>query len=151
MSSFSREHYTPLLESLRLKQITLLKLTKVPIGKRDDPTVNMLPRARKLSGTRRTMSSGRSKKRIARTVSLEVCLQDELKLNESSLTENVSAHGARVLIEQKLQPGQRVLVNSPKEGVRSYARIVYCQHVATGRFAVGLELSGRVELWAKPY
>ena len=97
------------------------------------------------------MSSGRSEKRIARTVSLEVCLQNELKLNENTLTENVSAHGARVLVEQKWQPGQRVLVTSPKEGVRSQARIVYCQRVAAGRFAVGLELAGRVEPWAKAY
>jgi hypothetical protein len=96
------------------------------------------------------MSNGRSEKRIARTVNLEVCL-DELTLNESMLTENVSAHGARVLVEQKLQPGQRVLVNSPKEGVRSHARIVYCHRLSEGRFAIGLELSGRVELWAKAY
>ena len=97
------------------------------------------------------MSNGRSEKRIARTVSLEVCLQDDLKFSEGMLTENVSAHGARVLMEQKLQPGQRVLVSSPKEEVRSPARIVYCHSVAPGRFAVGLELSGRVERWAKAY
>jgi len=142
---------TPLLESLRLKQITLRKLTKVPIGKRDDLTVNLLPRARKLSGTRGTMSNGRSEKRIARTVSVEVCLQDEAKLNERMLTENVSAHGARVFMERKLQPGQQVLVSSPKEGVRTQARIVYCQRVSERGYAVGLELSGRVELWAKAY
>jgi prophage tail gpP-like protein len=97
------------------------------------------------------MSSGRSEKRIARTVHLEVCLHNELKVNESTLTENVSAHGARVLAEQKWQPGQQVVISSPKEGVRSQARIVYCHRVATGRFAVGLELTGRVEPWAKAY
>jgi hypothetical protein len=116
-----------------------------------DVAVDTLPWARRLFDTRRIMSNGRSEKRIARTVSLEVCLQDELKLNESMLTENVSAHGARVLVEQKLQPGQRVLVTSPKEGVRSHARIVYCHRVSEGRFAIGLELSGRVERWAKAY
>ncbi len=72
------------------------------------------------------MSIGRSEKRIARTESIEVCLQDEPKLNEKTLTENVSAHGARVLMQQKLQPGQRVLVSSPKEGMHSQARIIYC-------------------------
>jgi hypothetical protein len=142
---------TSLLDRLRPKQITLPKLRKVPVGKRDDLAVNMLPRARKLSGIRRTMSNGRSEKRIARTVSVEVCLQDEPKLNERMLTENVSAHGARVFMERKLQPGQQVLVSSPKEGVRSQARIVYCQRVSEKRFAVGLELPGRVEPWAKPY
>ena len=97
------------------------------------------------------MSNGRSEKRITRTVSVEVCLQDEPRLNERMLTENVSAHGARVFMERNLRPGQLVLVSSPKEGVRSQARIVYCQRVSEKRFAVGLEFSGRVELWARPY
>ena len=97
------------------------------------------------------MSNGRSEKRISRMVSVEVCLQDEPNLNEWLVTENVSAHGARVFMEQKLQPGQQVLISSPKEGVRSQGRIVYCQRVSQRRFAVGLELSDRVELWAKPY
>jgi len=123
----------------------------VAIGKEHRLTVNMLPRAREVSGTRRTMSNGRSEKRIARKVSVEVCLEDEAKLNERTLTENVSAHGARVLMGLRLQPGQRVLVNSAKEGMRLQARIIYCQRVSEGRFAVGLEVSGRVELWAKAY
>jgi hypothetical protein len=97
------------------------------------------------------MSNGRSEKRIVRTVSVEVCLQDEPKLNERMLTDNVSAHGARVFMDRNLLPGQQVLVSSPKEGVRSQARIVYCQRVSEKRFAVGLELSGRVDLWAKAY
>jgi len=50
-----------------------------------------------------------------------------------------------------LQPGQQVLVSSPKEGVRSQGRIVYCERLSEGRFVVGLEFSGRVELWARPY
>jgi hypothetical protein len=44
-----------------------------------------------------------------------------------------------------------VLVSSPKEGLRSQARIVYCQRMSDKRFAVGLELSGRADLWAKAY
>jgi len=52
-------------------------------------------------------------------------------------------------MEQKLQPGERVLVSSPKEGVRSQARIVYCQRVSESSFAIGLELTVRVEPWAK--
>lgn len=119
--------------------------------KRCDLTLNMLPRVHKLSGIRGSMSNGRSEKRIARTLTVEVCLQDEARLNERTMTENVSAHGARVVMEQKLQPGQRVLVSLPKEGVRAQARIIYCQRVSERSFAVGLELSGRVEVWAKAY
>jgi len=84
-------------------------------------------------------------------MSVEVCMEDEPKLKERMLTENVSAHGARVFMERKLRAGQQVLVSLPKEGLQSQARIVYCQRVSEKRFAVGLELSGRVEPWAKAY
>ena len=87
------------LENLWLKQIMPRTRTKVPTGVERNLTVNMLPRARKLSGTRRTMSDGRSERRTARTLTVEVCPQDEAKLNERTMTENVSAHGARVLME----------------------------------------------------
>ena len=97
------------------------------------------------------MSNGRSEKRIERTMSVEVCMEDEPKLKERMLTENVSAHGARVFMERKLQTGQQVLVSLPKEGLQSQARIVYCQRVSEKRFAVGLELTRRVELWSKAY
>jgi PilZ domain len=97
------------------------------------------------------MSIGRSEKRIWRAVTVEVCLPTESERAQKTLTENVSAHGARILMQQKLQPGQQVLVNSPREGVKSKARIVYCQAVSGGRFAVGLEMPVRVDLWAKPY
>ncbi|HEU0047474.1 MAG TPA: PilZ domain-containing protein [Nitrososphaera sp.] len=97
------------------------------------------------------MSNGRSEKRIERTVSVEVCMGDEPKLRERMLTENVSAHGARIFMERKLQTGQQVLLSLPKEGLQSQARIVYCQRVSEKRFAVGLELTRRVELWSKAY
>ncbi len=71
-------------------------------------------------------------------------------LRERTQTENVSPHGVRVLAEQVWRPRERVLVISPKEGVRSRGQIVYCHCLAKSRFAVGLELSVRVEPWASP-
>ena len=133
------------------KQITRRTRNKSPNGMERDLAVSLTARDPQACSMRRTMSSGRSERRIARTVSVEVCVEAEAKLNGRMLTENVSAHGARVFMERKVEPGQQVLVSSPKEGVRSLARIVYCQRVSEGRFAVGLELSGRVELWAKSY
>jgi hypothetical protein len=97
------------------------------------------------------MSNGRSERRIARAVSVELRLQEESVSQETAWTENVSAHGARVLLEWKLQPGQRVLVNSPKEGVRSDAWVIYCHWLAPSRFAIGLELKRRAEPWSKAY
>ena len=89
--------------------------------------------------------TGRFEKRIARAVSVEVRPDDEGMPKERTLTENVSPHGARVLMEREWRPGQRVMVMSPNEGVWARGQIVYCEVLAESRFAVGLELSVRVE------
>jgi PilZ domain-containing protein len=93
--------------------------------------------------------TGRFEKRTARAVTVEIRPKDEGMLKETTLTENVSPHGARVLMEREWRPGQYVVVCAPKEGVWSAAQIVYCQRLAESRFAVGLELSVRVDQWAR--
>ena len=97
------------------------------------------------------MSNGRSEKRIAKTVNVEVRLPDGPALRETASTENVSAHGARLFMKQRLMPGQAVVLVSPTEGVGWQAQIVYCQRISENRFAVGLELRGRAEAWARAY
>ena len=93
--------------------------------------------------------TGRFEKRIARAVTVEIRPEDEEMPKARTLTENVSPHGARVLMERAWRPGQQVIVISPNEGVWARGQIVYCQLLAECRFAVGLELSVRVEPWAK--
>jgi hypothetical protein len=95
--------------------------------------------------------TGRFEKRIARAVTVEIRPEDEGMPKETTLTENVSPHGARVLLDRECRPGQQVMVISPKEGVRARGQIVYCELLAECKFAVGLELSVRVEPWAKSY
>ena len=95
--------------------------------------------------------AGRFEKRVARAVTVEICPEDEGTPKERTLTENVSPHGARLLMEREWRPGQRVMVMSPNEGVWARGQIVYCEVLAESRFAVGLELSVRVDLWAKSY
>jgi PilZ domain-containing protein len=90
--------------------------------------------------------TGRYEKRTAKAVTLEIRLEDEGRLKERALTENVSPHGARVLMGRERRPGQHVEVFFPKQRVWSRAHIVYCQRVAENRFAVGLELPVRLEL-----
>src|SRR5258708_7418643 len=95
--------------------------------------------------------TGRHEKRIARAVTVEIRPEDEGMPKARTLTENVSPHGARVLMDRKCRAGQQVMVISPKEGVRARGQIVYCQLLAESRFAIGLGLSVRVESWAKSY
>lgn len=93
--------------------------------------------------------TGRSESRIAKAVTLDICLYDDQKSEERTLTENVSSHGARVLTQHAMRPGQEVVVVLPQEGIRSEAHIVYCERLAPNKFAIGLELSLRVGPWEK--
>src|SRR5260370_41435432 len=95
--------------------------------------------------------TGRFERRIARAVTVEIRPEDDGILTERTLTENVSPHGARVLVEREWRPGQQMMVISPKEGVCARGHIAYCQRLAERRFAVGVGLSVRVEPWAQSH
>src|SRR5258705_2822076 len=97
------------------------------------------------SGETMPVPTGRYEKRIAKAVTVEIRPEDEGMPKERTLTENVSPHGARVLMEREWRPGQQGMVISPKEGVGALGQIVYCELLAECRFAVGLELSVPVE------
>jgi PilZ domain-containing protein len=93
--------------------------------------------------------TGRHEKRTARAVKVEVLRLDESGLNERAVTENVSPRGARMVTDWNWAPGKHVLVTAPEEGVKSLARVVYCQRLEGTKFALGLWLVVRVEEWGK--
>ena len=69
---------------------------------------------------------------------------------QQGVTENVSARGARVVTDRPWQPNQRVTVRSLLGSLRSRARVVYCQPLEKGSFAIGLELFVSVGDWTLP-
>jgi PilZ domain len=83
---------------------------------------------------------GRSESRIPKILAAELSRPDESMLKEMTFTEDVSPHGVRVTTVQRWQPGTRVLVTFLRNGIRSEGRIVYCQRMESGKFALGLEL-----------
>ena len=91
--------------------------------------------------------TGRYEKRAARAVAVEVLHLDESRLNWTAVTENVSPRGARIVTEYNCAPGKRVLVTVSDQGIRSLARVIYCQPLDRTRFALGLHLVVRVEEW----
>jgi hypothetical protein len=93
--------------------------------------------------------TGRYEKRSARAVTVELLRLDESRLNERAVTENVSPRGVRIVTDWNCAPGKHVLVTAPEEGVKSLARVVYCQRMESTKFAVGLQLIARVEEWGK--
>jgi hypothetical protein len=92
-------------------------------------------------------SDGRSEGRIPKRLAAELSRPDECVPKEMTFTENVSPRGARVTTVQRWQPGTRVLLAFPQNGIRSQGKIVYCQRVEGGNFALGLELPWQVQRW----
>ena len=66
------------------------------------------------------------------------------------ITENISPHGARVVVSQQLPRDLRLNVRSMLGNLRSRARVVYCERMENGLFAVGLELFATVGDWVMP-
>jgi hypothetical protein len=92
-------------------------------------------------------SDGRSERRIAKILTAELSRPDKAGPREMTFTENVSPRGVRVTTARRWQPGTRVLVTFPQNDVRTQGRIVYCQRVESGNFALGLELPWQVQRW----
>lgn len=59
--------------------------------------------------------------------------------SESTFTENVSAHGARVMSVRRWEQGERLTLVSRSGEFRSSARVAYCQHLQGDGFAIGVE------------
>ena len=98
-----------------------------------------------------TAPNGRSDRRITKEVAVELARPDASQLREMAIAQNVSARGMRVALEDVWLPGDRVLLSCPESGVRTQARVVYCQRVENNRFAVGLELLAPLGKWTKPH
>jgi PilZ domain len=98
-----------------------------------------------------TAPNRRSDRRITKEVVVELARPDASQLREMAIAQNMSARGMRVATEDVWFPGDPVLLRSPESGVRTQARVVYCQRVENNRFAVGLELSAPLGEWTKPH
>jgi hypothetical protein len=95
--------------------------------------------------------TGRYERRIAKPEVVELLYMDELPMEKhGATTENVSPGGARIITDSICAPGKPVLLNVPAENLKSPARVIYCQRLEVGRFAIGLQLNTRIEKWRQP-
>jgi PilZ domain len=83
----------------------------------------------------------RTEVRIPTRVGLELSGPDEPLIYETTFTENVSSHGARVVTKRRWSPNDSVLVKLPQELLPSRARITYCESRKEDEFAMGLQFS----------
>jgi hypothetical protein len=58
---------------------------------------------------------------------------------ETTVAENVSPRGARVVSKQRWKEGDRVLVKALKGDLRWPAQVVYCEILPSSTFAIGLK------------
>src|SRR6267143_1328440 len=98
-----------------------------------------------------TAPNGRSERGITKEVSVNIAHPYPSQLGEMAIAHNVSARVMRVATEDVWLPGDPVLLSSPESGVRTQARVVYCQRMENNRFAVGLQLLAPLGEWTKPH
>src|SRR5882672_10763193 len=84
--------------------------------------------------------SGRTEKRSAWAVQVELSRLDLSVPAETTVTQNVSPRGASVVSKRRWQEGDRVLVKALKGDLRSRAQVVYCEILPSSAFAIGLKL-----------
>jgi hypothetical protein len=89
----------------------------------------------------------RMEARIPKRVGLELSGPDAPLIYETTFTENVSCHGARVVTKRRWSPNDSVLVKLPQESLPSRVRITYCQPLKGDEFATGLQFSLAVYNW----
>ncbi len=89
------------------------------------------------------MPKGNSFHRGERRIPMEVAVvldgHAEMPGLENTFTQNVSAHGARVITIRRWAPNERLTVQSPAGDFRSAARVAYCQSLRGDGFAIGVE------------
>ena len=112
-------------------------------------TSNPLP-AQKASRWLMKNDAHRLESRLSAQVAVDLSGLDIHAGAQQGITENVSARGARVLTSQPWQLNERITVRSLLGNLRSRARVVYCQPLGKGSFAIGLELFVSVGEWTLP-
>lgn len=91
-----------------------------------------------------SMPTGRSEKRTPAELAVVLSRAHKELFKERVVTENVSSHGLRVVTKRVWPPGTRILVSFAGENIDEQARVVYCQRLTKGKFAVGIRFSTKV-------
>jgi len=95
------------------------------------------------------MRSGRLEKRTPLAIPVRIASHKEPSAGERSTTENICSLGIRVLVRHARKLNERLLIKSADGELQTDARVVYCERLVDGRFALGLEFRGEVTNWLK--
>jgi hypothetical protein len=92
----------------------------------------------------------RSEQRISANEPVQLSSVDQ-SVTESTRTQDISPHGARVITHQIWQPGGRLLIRSLRSDFWAEARVVYWRAFASSTFAIGLEFLIQAGNWPTQY
>jgi hypothetical protein len=95
------------------------------------------------------MRSGRHERRTRLAVPVRISSPKEPSAGERSTTENVCSLGLRVLVGRARERNERLLIRSADGELEADARVVYCERLRDGRFALGLEFNGEAANWLR--
>ncbi len=93
---------------------------------------------------------GRMEKRLPVAIVVRLAREQGQPVNggELTYTDNVSAHGARVVSRHAWESGELVTVTSLKDEIAIRAKVVYCHQTTGDRYYVGLNFQGRRVTWS---
>lgn len=95
-------------------------------------------------------AANRAEERVSIKVVVDLASLDIHLPAQEGVTENVSVRGARVVTSKPWRPNDRLNVRSLLGNFRSRARVVYCQALKNGSYAVGLQLFAAAGNWRSP-
>ena len=87
-------------------------------------------------------TEGRAEKRIRLVVPLEVSKLQYPRDAETTVTENITSIGGRVLSWRPMKPNERLMIRFLELNLRTQARVVYCERLRHGQFGVGVQFQG---------
>lgn len=93
------------------------------------------------------LETGRTEKRFPIAVPLRIKSLDRRWLAEAAITQNVSLFGARILVGNKWEADERVVIESPGGLEPCPARVIYCQVLKSGGLAIGVNLARARPVW----
>ena len=98
----------------------------------------------------KSIFSGRMEKRIPIAIVVRLTRAQDQPASEPELTytDNVSAHGARVVSSRPWQIGEVAQVTSLKDEVSIRGKVTYCLMLPDNRYFIGLNFQDRSVTWS---
>ena len=93
--------------------------------------------------------SGRLEKRTRLAIPLQISSLLGATAIERTTTENVCSLGIRAVMGRPRDLDEQLLVKSLDGILQTPARVVYCQRLPDGRFAVGFQFKQKATDWLK--